>query len=366
MRKLVLAMFGIAMLVACQPKGYKVSGTLEGAADGKVFLKSIKDGQPVTIDTAEVVEQKFMFQGDAVKDAQLHLIYYADGQVPIALFLENADITISGKHDDLQKAVITGSPMNELLKKFNDEMPGMERSNDIRNEFMQAQMSQDQEKMKALGEEMNSIMEKQKVYFETFVNSNTDNALGAFLALNMASSMKLEELKALISKFETSLGDHTYVQELKKVVEPMEAQEKAMEATKEGNVAPEFSLNTKEGEAVSLSSFRGKYVLVDFWASWCAPCRQENPNVVKAYQAYNAKGFEVFSVSVDQDATKWEQAVKDDGLVWSQVRDTDGEVAKMYAIQSIPTTLLLDQEGKIIAKNLRGAALEEKLAELLN
>lgn len=366
MRKLLWVVVGIAMLVACQPKGYKVSGTLEGAVDGKVFLKSIKDGQPQTIDTADVVEQKFMFEGEAVKDDQLHLIYYADGQVPIAFFLENANIMINAKHDDLQNAVITGSPMNELLKKFNDEMPGMERSKEIRNEFMQAQMSQDQEKMKVLEKEMNSIMEKQKAYFETFVKDNSDNALGAFLAMNMASSMELEELKALIAKFETNLGDHTYVQELKKVVEPLEAQAKALEATKEGNVAPEFSLSTKDGEAVALSSFRGKYVLVDFWASWCQPCRQENPNVVKAYNTFNSKGFEVFSVSVDQDAAKWQNAVKEDGLVWAQVRDAEGDVAKMYAIQSIPTTLLLDKEGKIIAKNLRGAALEEKLAELLN
>jgi len=366
MKKLLWAMFGVAMLVACQPKGYKVSGTLEGAADGKVYLKSIKDGQPQTIDTADVVGQKFVFEGNAVDDTQMHLIYYADVKMPIAFFLENANISITAQLDKFQEAVITGSPVNELLKKFNDEMPGMERSKEIRNEFMQAQMSQDQEKMKVLGEEMNSIMEKQKAYFETFVKNNTDNVLGAFLAMNMASSMELEELKALIAEFEANLGDHTYVQELKKVIEPLEAQAKAQEATKEGNVAPEFSLNTKDGEAVALSSFRGKYVLVDFWASWCQPCRKENPNVVKAYKAYKSKGFEVFSVSVDQDAAKWENAVKEDGLVWAQVRDAAGDVAKMYAIQSIPTTFLLDKEGKIIAKNLRGAALEAKLAELLN
>ena len=366
MRKLLWAVFGIAMLVACQPKGYKVSGTLEGAADGKVYLKTIKEGQPQAIDTADVVGQKFMFEGDAVKDAQLHLIFYADGQVPIVFFLENANITITANHDRFQEAVITGSPVNELLKKFIDQTPGKDRLNEIRNESMQAQISQDQEQMKVLGEEANSIMEDQKAYYKKFVNDNSDNAVGAFLALQAASSMELEELKALITKFEANLGDHTYVQELKKIVEPLEAHAKAQEATKEGNVAPEFSLNTKGGEAVALSSFRGKYVLVDFWASWCQPCRQENPNVVKAYNTFNSKGFEVFSVSVDQDESKWQNAVKEDGLVWAQVRDAEGDVAKMYAIQSIPTTLLLDKGGKIIAKNLRGAALEEKLAELLN
>ncbi len=123
----------------------------------------------------------------------------------------------------------------------------------------------------------------------------------------------------------------------------------------------------KEGDIeVSLSSLKGKYVLVDFWASWCGPCRNENPKVVAAYNKYNSKGFEVLSVSVDEDEAKWLEAVKTDGLIWTNVRDVNKEVGKQYAIRNIPTTLLLDKEGKIIGKNLRGAELEEKLAELLN
>ena len=145
----------------------------------------------------------------------------------------------------------------------------------------------------------------------------------------------------------------------------MKAHQLALEAVKEGNAAPAFSLVSIDGKEVSLESYKGKYVLVDFWASWCQPCRQENPNVVKAYSAYNSKGFEVLSVSVDRDEEAWKNAIKEDGLSWTQVRDAENKVAELYAIQSIPTTFLLDQQGVIIATNLRGEALEAKLKELM-
>lgn len=145
----------------------------------------------------------------------------------------------------------------------------------------------------------------------------------------------------------------------------MKAHQLALEAVKEGKTAPAFSLVSTEGNEVSLESYKGKYVLVDFWASWCQPCRQENPNVVNAYKAYNSKGFEVLSVSVDRDEQAWLNAIKEDGLTWAQVRDTENKVAEMYAIQQIPTTFLLDREGVIIATNLRGEALEAKLKELM-
>jgi peroxiredoxin len=136
-----------------------------------------------------------------------------------------------------------------------------------------------------------------------------------------------------------------------------------------GNAAPDISLPNPEGKSVSLSSLRGKYVLIDFWASWCGPCRQENPNVVRMYQKYKDKGFEIFGVSLDESREKWLKAIAMDKLTWPHVSDLKGwssAAAQLYNVQAIPQTLLLDKEGRIIAKNLRGKALEDKLASLLN
>jgi thiol-disulfide isomerase/thioredoxin len=136
-----------------------------------------------------------------------------------------------------------------------------------------------------------------------------------------------------------------------------------------GGTAPDFAQDSPEGESINLSDLRGKVVLVDFWASWCGPCRRENPNVKRVYEEYKNKGFEILAVSLDRTKDRWLQAIEADGLPWLHVRDLKGwgnEVAQMYSVKSIPHTILLDAEGKIIARGLRGPQLEAKIAELLD
>lgn len=364
MRKLFFYFLGMTALVACQPKTFKIEGKLAGIENGKVYLQNIRDGRPNPVDTADVVAGGFTFEGQ-VEAPELYFIIVEGQQMPVVLFAENGNIKVEGSIDSLDKVTVSGSKSHDLFKKFNDEMPDSKRSMAIRDEYMQAQMSQDQAKMTALGEEMNAIIENQQAYMKKFVFDNVANPVGAFMGLNVASMLEYAELDSLVTLLEVKQPNHIYVQDLKKAIEPMKAHQLALEAVKEGKTAPAFSLVSTEGNEVSLESYKGKYVLVDFWASWCQPCRQENPNVVNAYKAYNSKGFEVLSVSVDRDEQAWLNAIKEDGLTWAQVRDTENKVAEMYAIQQIPTTFLLDREGVIIATNLRGEALEAKLKELM-
>jgi thiol-disulfide isomerase/thioredoxin len=135
----------------------------------------------------------------------------------------------------------------------------------------------------------------------------------------------------------------------------------------EGSVAPDFTLTTSEGKQMVLSSLRGKIVMIDFWASWCGPCRKENPNVINVYKKFHTKGFEIIGVSLDDNAEKWHDAIVKDELPWyhvSELKGWESEVAKVYGVDAIPFTVLLDKEGKILAKGLRSKNLEEKLNEI--
>ncbi len=366
MKKVLLAIFGVALLAACQPKSYEVTGTLEGATSERVTLKKLRKGQPVDVDTTEMVNGVFTFTG-SVDAPELYFAVIDGKQLPLIFFVSNNKIEITGNVESLDELEVTGSELTDLFNKFNDEVPGNERMQELQQEFQLAYMGQDKDKQNQIQEEMQSIMEDQRAYFKKFVDDNTSNACGLFFAGQMAQALDLEELRELIAKFEPTMAEHIYFKEMKDLLGPLEDFEKSQAATAEGAVAPDFTLKSVDGADVSLSDFRGKYVLIDFWASWCGPCRQENPNVVKAYKAFNAKGFEVLSVSVDRDQEAWKKAIEEDGLSWTQVlANEESGVAQKYGIQNIPTTFLLDKEGKIVAKNLRGEALENKLAELLN
>ncbi|TLX75296.1 AhpC/TSA family protein [Labilibacter sediminis] len=360
----LVAVLAIA-LFSCQQKNFKISGTVENLTEGEVILKKIVANAPVSLDTAQIVEGKFTFTGSE-DEAQLYLIFIDDNRMPVVFFGENKNIDITVNTENMGDAVISGSPVTDIYTAFVKEVPGKDKMESIQAEYQQAMSAGDQDKMTAIREEVSELMEEQKAYFIQFVKDNTTNVVGANMAMQAANEFEFEEFKALVGKFEASLGEHMYVKELKKVLEPLEKAAAAEKATEIGQVAPDFTLESVSGESLALSSLKGKYVLVDFWASWCKPCREENPNVVKAYNDFSAKGFDVLGVSLDRDSAAWKQAIKDDGLVWNQVIDGNGDIASTYGVSGIPFTLLLDKEGKIVAKNLRGEALTNKLAELLN
>ena len=189
-----------------------------------------------------------------------------------------------------------------------------------------------------------------------------DNSLVPYFATNfLMPQADFEFFKQTDDKLYGKFTKSKYAQELHQKVE-------RLAKTAIGSTAPDIVLQDPFGKTVSLSSLRGKVVLVDFWASWCKPCREESPNVVAAYNRYRSKGFEVFSVSLDDNKDAWQKAINDDKLLWTHVSDLmkwNSSVVSLYNIDAIPFTLLIDGEGKILAKNLRGEALGKKLSELL-
>ncbi|HMG07941.1 MAG TPA: TlpA disulfide reductase family protein, partial [Mucilaginibacter sp.] len=281
------------------------------------------------------------------------------------LFLEKGTITINSK-DSISKAQITGSPLNDDNRKLTSQLA-------VINKKAQALMAEakaatpEQQKAPDFQSRMQAryknIQAEQKAALKNFITNNPNSYL-SLLAINSVGGPAPDpnEIEPLFNGLSQSLKDTEAGKNLKHGID-------GLKVTAIGAVAPDFIQNDVNGAPVKLSSFRGKYVLLDFWASWCGPCRQENPNVVRNYNKYKEKNFTVVGVSLDKPEGKsaWLEAIKNDGLAWTQVSDLkfwNNAAAALYQVSSIPQNYLIDPNGKIIAKNLRGEDLDAKLQEL--
>jgi peroxiredoxin len=270
----------------------------------------------------------------------------ADGNNPAGNF------TLKGSKDveDLQK-----------ITKAQNELQG--KVNDLGAKFQQANNSKDEKAREKIQAEYFSLQADFNNRIKGLIREIGPN-LASWYGTNLLNpEEEYVFLDSLSKGFEKEMPNSKFVKEFKTKL----AQYKNIVTV--GQAAPEIALNNPEGKPVSLSSLRGKYVLIDFWASWCGPCRQENPNVVRMYNKFKGKNFEIFGVSLDKSKEKWVEAIQKDELSWVHVSDLQywqSAGAQAYGVQAIPATFLIDPTGKIIAKNLRGQALETKLTEILS
>lgn len=363
MKNLLTVLFLTIIFLSCQTTKdeFSIKGTIAGVETGKVYLQKVVDGRPQSIDTAEVLDGKFSFTGK-METPDIRVLRLNEQDYIAQLFLDNSKVSIAAKKDSMQAAKITGSPSHDLFQTYLNELESMNKElADLQNRYQKAMASQNADEINKVQIDYQAIMDNMKVYTKNFVKEHNSSAVAAYITLvQLSNQIESAELDTIVNGFPQEISQSEYVVKLKKIAD-------GIRSTAIGKVAPDFTMNDPQGKPIQLSSLRGKVVMIDFWASWCGPCRQENPNVVKLYQQYHDKGFEILGVSLDRTKEEWEKAIKDDQLSWLHVSDLQywqNNAAQLYAVSAIPQTYLLDKDGKIIAKGLRSEQLATKLNEL--
>ena len=360
MKKLIFGLAIVGLLASCASDSYKIAGKFEGEASGKVFLRKLDAAGIVPVDTTEITNGSFEFKGKA-EIPQVYLVYLDGNRNPIVFFGENKKITITANPEKMEEAVIKGSKLTDLYAKFMTEIPHKDESAKMEQEFYKAQASGDAGAIQSLMADMEKIRKDQRTYAIQYVKNNSENLVGAFMALNMINEFSDVELDSISTNLNKKLSEHPYVVTFNEQVKAVKMQKELEAAFEVGKVAPSFKLNDINGKSVSLDDFKGKYVLIDFWAGWCAPCRAENPELKKVYEKFGGKDFEIISVSLDRTEEDWKKAVMEDGLNWTLLFDGNGTTAELYGIQNIPSTWLLNREGVIVNKQFRAVELMEIL-----
>lgn len=371
MKKLFNYLSIITLFFACsQPPSYKITGEITGQ-EGIIYLKQKIEGQSAFLDSTELVNGKFTFEGSVKGPEQYALTFnnYDKNKIDrIPFIIENSAIFVNADINNLYfpEIKISGSHSQDIMNNFHESIaPFNKEIRDLRKDYMADRKNKENrsERILAYSDKMKELNANIKAATYDFIKKNNISYAAAILASQLGHSKSADEIDEFIAMLDVSLMECD-------VVIGMKERAEAIRNVAVGKFAPDFTMNDVDGNPIVLSSLYGKgYLFVDFWASWCGPCRAENPHVVAAYNKFHDKGFEILGVSYDRNKDSWLAAIEKDQLPWLHVSDLKGWknlTAKLYSISAIPANVLLDKEGKIIAKDLRSVALEEKLAELLD
>ena len=367
MKKVMLFALGLAALGACTNQkaedtaGYSINGTIAGADSVMIRQLALVNGEYEVIDsTYSDSEGHFTLKGDRV-DGQLYYLRIGEGRSIVDLFIADDKVTLTGSMDSIDAMTVTGSEVYDTYVSFTEGMQAFDEQNrSLYMRYKQAQQEGDTVLMATIDAEYEALTEEQDGFREKFIADHASSSVALYLIFSNLYGKEAEELSAELTVIDSSLSSSMYYTLLQDQIA-------LLEKVAVGQPAVVFTQNDTAGQPISPDQFKGQYLLIDFWASWCGPCRQENPNVVAMYNEFHEKGFEILGVSFDQDRAKWLGAIEQDGLMWPQVSDLggwDNAAGKQYGVRSIPHTVLLDPDGTIIAKNLRGEELREKLEEI--
>lgn len=366
--KFVYNLLFLIILLSCKSEGNNkqsnpktITGKIDNTGVGYVLLEKIGDNTLSVVDTLTVRDDGTYFCTYHPEEPGYYRLNFYDTQfVTLILTDEPVIVNVDGSGPNAPYEVSGSNAMN-ALNDLNTLAEDFKKSvSNLNIEFSSAAKNNDMDKMQEIQNHYQLLQEQfRKAVKDRIRKMGTSVAvLQAINYLDMDNDFQFVD--SVARAVEKNMPDY-------KIKNNFLDQINKVRKLAIGAIAPEIALPNPDGEIVKLSSLRGNYVLIDFWAAWCGPCRRENPNVVRLYQKYHDKGFEIFSVSLDRNRNDWLKAISNDGLNWTHVSDLNyfnSEAAKTYNINAIPATILLDQEGRIIGKNLRGESLEKKLEEI--
>lgn len=352
-----------------------INGVIQNANGKTIYLSYFNNGQLEIADSCNLKKNGKFELATFNSEPDFYRVGFTSNNFALLILSKDQKVTLNGDADSFKKSYsVKGSLESEQIKSF---VLGYNEYNDSLASINKLRTSGNQtpEDQKKLSAKMELTKTKFTKFRTAFIDKNYNNLSVLIIISNLDDIKDYDQFK----KIEAGLGktnpDSKYYTSVKQKVEQIEQKIKQEEELKKrnatsqpGKMAPALNFPGLDGEVITLESLRGKYVLIDFWASWCRPCRMENPNVVQAYNKYKEAGFTVFSVSLDRDKNRWEQAIIKDGLVWpnhvSDLKQWQSAAVSKYGFRGIPHTVLIDKEGRILEKNLRGQALENKLEEI--
>lgn len=379
MKKILLVITAFTVLISCNKAGeneYIVTGTIKGIADGKTVILEVQDetGALKPVDTVKIEKEKFTFTGSA-KEPEMYLLSIETVSDKLPFILENGDIEMTINKDSVGITKITGTYNNEELNSYKAKGMAIQKKmmkfqKDNTAKMNQAQQTKDTVVMNSLRKEYSKFQDEFITQSDAYVASHPKAFISALIIEGMFNQMApdIDKISKFYNGLDKEVKDTKHGKKIKKQLDELTKPVAAAVNVGVGTMAPDFSAPNPEGKAVSLKQSMGKVTVVDFWASWCKPCRAENPNMVALYKEFHAKGLNILGVSLDDDAAKWKDAIAKDKLTWTHVsnlKNFEDPIATLYSIKAIPSTFILDASGKIVAKDLRGAELKAKIAELL-
>jgi len=360
--KTLLIMLCSLFLMACggEDKSFNLEGHIEGYSNGMAYLKQFNGKEFANIDSTNIKEGHFSFSGE-VEQPQLCRIVVQGHKYPIRyFFLEAGTLHYSShlKGKRMSVPVIEGTPTQNEYGRFQREKNAIYR---LRLAF-QRQEFKDAEEKRKVGISMSELSNKIDSVKNAFLHNKHTPVLRLFLIKESCGSVSdYRVLAKQLKAFEATYSAHPLYLAIQERME-------ALKRIAPGQQAPAFAMTSLEGKTIQLSDFKGKVTLIDFWASWCGPCRKENPNMVRLYRDFHEKGLEILGVSLDKDKDKWAKAVQKDNLTWNHVCDFkkwNCPLVEKYAVKGVPFTVLIDRQGKIIASGLHGTELKRKIKEAL-
>ena len=382
MKKLSLLALVLTALYSCtnsgskNSSGFEIKGTLSNSKGEMIYLEKLAQQGVSKVDSTTINEKGEFLMNSFSPSIGFYRLRITDANFAMMVLDSAQKVSITGDARDLGNTFkVEGSPDTKLFLEYNALAQNQKRRTDsLENIFRTALVTMKLDSLRA--DSLSKVLQKpyedmSKEYSEVVANKIKGNA-SSFASIMAIQQLRPEEYLDVFVALDKGLTekypDNTDIKSFHGMVQQTAMMVSKTEAIKVGNEAPELILPMPNDKELALSSLRGKVVLIDFWASWCGPCRKEMPNVKKAYEKYKSKGFEIYGVSLDKERDAWLEAISKDGLTWPQVSDLkfwQSEAAQIYAVQSIPFTVLIDKDGKILATELRGAELEKKLAEIL-